>query len=89
LECLAKRPVHACLSTWRPGDQPIYVSDTSRAQRDFGWAPEVSVDEGLERLWAWACLLAEGPRSNGHVANLAPSEPAAVQTGVLQADPIT
>jgi CDP-paratose 2-epimerase len=79
LECLARRPVQACLSTWRPGDQPIYVSDTSSAQRDFGWAPRVSVDEGLKRLWAWAGVLAEGVRRNGHAA----------RNGTFQADPIT
>ncbi len=38
---------------WRPGDQPIYVSDITRAAKDFGWRPKTSVDEGLNRLFNW------------------------------------
>jgi hypothetical protein len=35
----------------------VYISDASQALRDFGWRPQVRVDEGLERLWSWAQLL--------------------------------
>ncbi|CAN5143241.1 GDP-mannose 4,6-dehydratase [soil metagenome] len=38
---------------WRPGDQPVYVSDTTRARRDFGWTAEIGATEGIERLWRW------------------------------------
>jgi len=38
---------------WRPGDQPIYVSDIRKAKRDFGWEPRIGVEEGLARLWSW------------------------------------
>ncbi len=38
---------------WRPGDQKVFFCDTSRAERDFGWRPEVSVKEGVRRLAAW------------------------------------
>jgi CDP-paratose 2-epimerase len=38
---------------WRPGDQKIYVSDTSRAEALLGWRPEVGWQSGLERLAAW------------------------------------
>lgn len=41
------------LSDWRPGDQPIYISDIRKAERDFGWSPKVSVSDGLAKLWAW------------------------------------
>jgi CDP-paratose 2-epimerase len=37
----------------RPGDQPIFIADTSKAQRDFGWTPRVSVSEGVHRLAEW------------------------------------
>jgi len=40
-------------AAWRPGDQPVFVADTTKAQRDFGWAPRVSVREGLRRLAVW------------------------------------
>lgn len=50
---LAGREVRPRWDSWRPGDQPIYVSDITRAERDFHWAPRVSVEEGLGRLWDW------------------------------------
>jgi CDP-paratose 2-epimerase len=59
LERIASRRVHAALDGWRPGDQPVYVSDTSQALRDFGWRPQVCLEDGLERLWAWAQVLEE------------------------------
>jgi CDP-paratose 2-epimerase len=57
LERLARRPLKAHMEDWRPGDQPVYVSDTAKAARDFGWGPRVGLDEGLQRLWAWALTL--------------------------------
>lgn len=51
---LAGRPLEVTVEAWRPGDQPIYVSDTSRAQRDFEWTPEMNMELGLRRLWTWA-----------------------------------
>ncbi len=38
---------------WRPGDQRVFVSDTTKAQTDFGWSPQVSVPDGIERLLEW------------------------------------
>jgi CDP-paratose 2-epimerase len=43
----------AAFREWRPGDQPVFVADISRARREFGWAPNVGVREGMERLVAW------------------------------------
>jgi CDP-paratose 2-epimerase len=37
----------------RPGDQPIFVADTAKAERDFGWAPRVSIPDGVHRLADW------------------------------------
>jgi CDP-paratose 2-epimerase len=62
LEQLAGRRLHVDMQPWRPGDQPIYVSDTRLAQRDFGWRPQVGVDEGLAHLWTWAQVLTGGAR---------------------------
>ena len=36
------------------------MSDTRKAQRDFGWEPRVGIDEGLRRLWDWALELTDG-----------------------------
>jgi CDP-paratose 2-epimerase len=38
---------------WRPGDQKIYVSDISKAKRDFGWEPRIPPREGVGRLLRW------------------------------------
>jgi CDP-paratose 2-epimerase len=37
----------------RPGDQPIFVSDNSRAQSDLDWSPTYSVEDGLHNLIQW------------------------------------
>ncbi|MFL5384619.1 MAG: SDR family NAD(P)-dependent oxidoreductase [Longimicrobiaceae bacterium] len=60
---------------WRPGDQKIYVSDTSRAERVLGWKAETSWQAGLEKLAGWL-----------HEANLdTPSPRAAVAAPALVA----
>ena len=41
-------------SEWRPGDQPIYVSNIQKAYVDFGWKPEVNWQLGINRLTEWA-----------------------------------
>ena len=38
---------------WRPGDQRIYVSDISKAKRDFGWQPSIPPQDGVGRLLQW------------------------------------
>lgn len=38
---------------WRPGDQPVYVSDIRKAHREFGWEPGIGWHDGVERLFAW------------------------------------
>ena len=45
--------VPAAWAGWRPGDQPVFVADVSKAGREFGWAPQVGVREGIARLMAW------------------------------------
>ncbi|TSC80446.1 MAG: dTDP-D-glucose 4,6-dehydratase [Candidatus Peregrinibacteria bacterium Gr01-1014_25] len=37
----------------RPGDQPIFVSDNTKALRMLGWSPRMPVRDGLRRLHAW------------------------------------
>lgn len=40
-------------SDWRPGDQPVYISDISHAKEHLGWWPLMSVDNGVETLTNW------------------------------------
>jgi CDP-paratose 2-epimerase len=38
---------------WRPGDQRVFVANVAKAERILGWKPQVSTDEGVDRLIAW------------------------------------
>lgn len=53
LEKLFERKIEAASSDWRPGDQPIFISDIMKAKKDFGWEPKIGVEEGIKRLYVW------------------------------------
>lgn len=53
LEHLVGHRVEVKNGPWRPGDQPIYVSDISKARQDFDWYPRIDKDEGISRLYGW------------------------------------
>ncbi len=55
LERLLRRPIPVTYGDWRPGDQPIYVSDIRKAATELGWQPRIGVQEGGERLFHWIC----------------------------------
>lgn len=38
---------------WRPGDQPVFVCDLTKAQQLLGWSPKYSVDIGVVKLINW------------------------------------
>jgi CDP-paratose 2-epimerase len=37
----------------RPGDQPVFVADVRKAERELGWVPKTSVSTGLGELFDW------------------------------------
>ncbi|MES2202226.1 MAG: GDP-mannose 4,6-dehydratase, partial [candidate division FCPU426 bacterium] len=47
------KPIATDFGAWRPGDQPVFVCDISKAQRVFGWKPKVGVEAGVKKLHAW------------------------------------
>jgi len=53
LEQALGRPVPARFEPWRPGDQRVFIADISKAQRELGWSPKVSVAGGIDRLMRW------------------------------------
>jgi CDP-paratose 2-epimerase len=53
LEQLLGRPIPVTHGDWRPGDQPVYISDIRKAEREIGWRPRISVEEGTRRLYEW------------------------------------
>jgi len=53
LEKLFGRKIHVSYSSWRPGDQKVYISDIRLVERDLGWKPEIGVNEGIRKLFYW------------------------------------
>lgn len=53
LEELFQEPIPVTFEDWRPGDQPVYISDIRKAQKDFGWEPKTSPKEGIRLLFHW------------------------------------
>ncbi len=53
LEEITGRSVPVHTADWRPGDQRIYVSDTTRLERALGWRPSTPWATGLEKLVGW------------------------------------
>ena len=43
-------PVHLQYSATRPGDQPLYISNTAKLRRHTGWQPSRSLDRILEDI---------------------------------------
>lgn len=46
-------PVRVQHASWRTGDQPWFVADTSKLQERLGWRPRVGWRDGLDDLIAW------------------------------------
>jgi CDP-paratose 2-epimerase len=53
LETLLKRNINVRYDDWRPGDQPVYVSDIRKAAQELGWQPKISVRDGIASLANW------------------------------------
>lgn len=53
LQGLYKRTISPEFSDWRPGDQPIYISDIRKAKKDFGWVPKINISTGIKSLFNW------------------------------------
>lgn len=53
IENLTGKKIDLSFGDWRPGDQPVYVSDIRKAEADFGWKPTTDQYAGVERLLKW------------------------------------
>ena len=38
---------------WRPGDQPVYISNIAKIKKELGWEPKISVDSGAAKMIDW------------------------------------
>ncbi len=52
-ELIGYQVVPAAYRDWRPGDQPVFIADIRKAEREFGWSPGIGVREGIARLVRW------------------------------------
>lgn len=53
LEKLTKRKLSVKFSKTRPGDQAIFIADTTKAKKDFGWKPKINLTKGITNLYGW------------------------------------
>lgn len=53
LQKLLGREIAVAYGDWRPGDQRIFVADIRKAERELGWKPSVTPEEGVGRLYDW------------------------------------
>jgi CDP-paratose 2-epimerase len=53
LEARLGKEIPLVYADWRPGDQRVYISDIRKAREDFGWAPRLTVRQGLDQLLMW------------------------------------
>ena len=54
LEQYLGRSIPLTYEDWRPGDQPVYISNIQKAKRVLGWEPTVNTTEGIKKLFAWS-----------------------------------
>uniref|UniRef100_UPI00261EB04E NAD-dependent epimerase/dehydratase family protein n=1 Tax=uncultured Chloroflexus sp. TaxID=214040 RepID=UPI00261EB04E len=53
LSRLIGRAIPVRYGDWRPGDQPVYISDITLARQELDWYPKISVGEGVSRMVGW------------------------------------
>ena len=76
LHARSGRAVSHTLRDWRPGDQPVYVSDIRHAQEKLGWVPQTSIEQGFKHLYDWI------EANFSSIAALVPSRPPTSQISV-------
>lgn len=53
LEKLMGKQIKTIYADWRPGDQPVYISNIEKAKRDLKWEPKINPEQGIEKLYKW------------------------------------
>lgn len=53
LEKFFGKKIDLKFSNWRPGDQPVFVCNISKAKKMLGWKPEISPQKGVKLLYDW------------------------------------
>jgi CDP-paratose 2-epimerase len=50
---LTGQKIDISFADWRPGDQPLYISDNSLAAEELKWRPEINLRAGLTSMVSW------------------------------------
>jgi len=53
LENTLEKKITPLWDDWRPGDQPVFVCDLTKAKQAIGWEPKISVNHGVIKLISW------------------------------------
>jgi len=53
LEKLFGSEIKTSYGDWRPGDQPVFISDIRKAHKMLEWSPKTGVEEGISKLFYW------------------------------------
>jgi len=53
LEGYLGKKIEYSFDDWRPGDQPVYISDISKAKKELGWEPTTTPKKGVKKMTAW------------------------------------
>ena len=53
LEKYLSRKIPVQYGAWRAGDQKVFIADSRKAQRVFGWQPKTNIEAGVKQLSEW------------------------------------
>lgn len=53
LERLKKEKIELEYDRWRPGDQKVFISRISNAEKKLGWVPKIDPEEGIKKVYDW------------------------------------
>jgi CDP-paratose 2-epimerase len=53
LERLMGKTIPCDFFDWRPGDQPVYISEIRKAEEELGWKPRIKPESGVQSLLQW------------------------------------
>jgi len=42
-------------SDWRPGDQPVFISNIEKIKKEISWQPNTNMKDGVTQLAKWVC----------------------------------
>lgn len=53
IESLTGKKPKVSFADWRPSDQKVYITDTSKLERELNWKIKTPVKEGIKKLAEW------------------------------------